>query len=115
MTDETEMLERQLLELLDHHLSREDRQRLSRALINFGRRIGRGRRPGRPPRADVSEALRLEACGVSRKEIYRRLGKVTRDEQHAMREAMRLRRYRARRKLSPTIDTPRNAPEVCTG
>src|SRR4051794_7452789 len=29
-------------------------------------------RPGRPPRADVTEALRLADDGVPRKEIYRR-------------------------------------------
>jgi hypothetical protein len=57
--------------------------------------------PGRPPRADVTEALRLEASGASRKEIYRLLGKD--DEQHALREAMRQRKARKRRRGELTV------------
>src|SRR5262249_50093226 len=48
-------------------------------------------RRGSHQHADVTEALRLEAEGMSRKEVYRRLGKATRDQQHALREAMRQR------------------------
>jgi hypothetical protein len=52
---------------------------------------------GRPQRKDVTDALKLEAAGESRKEIYRRLGKQTQAEQHALREAMRTRKNRAKR------------------
>ena len=63
-------------------------------------------RPGRPQRADVTEALRLEAEGVARKAIYCRLGKATRDEQHALREAMRQRKARKRRRDNSGAVTP---------
>jgi hypothetical protein len=53
---------------------------------------------GRPRREDVTEAIRLEAEKISRPEIYRRLGKATRDQQHALREAMRQRRARMRKR-----------------
>jgi hypothetical protein len=53
---------------------------------------------GRPWREDVTQAMRLESDGVTRREIYRRLGKATRDEQHALREAMRQRRARMRKR-----------------
>ena len=64
----------------------------------FALLIAPSRRAGRPKRADVTEALRLEAEGVSRQQIYRRLSKNTRDEQHALREAMRMRKYRQRKR-----------------
>lgn len=57
-------------------------------------------RVGRPPRADVTEALRLESEGCRRTEIYRRLGKNTREDQRALREAVRQRKAR-RRKVVP--------------
>jgi hypothetical protein len=63
---------------------------------------------GRPRRQDVTEALQLEAAGVSRKEIYRRLGKGARDEQHALREAMRQRRARKRKRDKLPTVTPIN-------
>jgi len=63
---------------------------------------------GRPRRQDVTQAVQLEATGVSRKEIYRRLGKSTRDEQHALREAMRQRRARNRKRDKPPTVTPIN-------
>ena len=56
------------------------------------------RMAGRPRREDVTEALRLEAAGASRKEIYRKLGKSTAIEQHALREAMRQRKWRKQQK-----------------
>ena len=56
------------------------------------------RRAGRPRRRDVTRALQLQAQGISRKEIYRVLRKRTRDQQHALRESMRLRRFRQRRR-----------------
>jgi hypothetical protein len=66
---------------------------------------------GRPRREDVTEAMRLEADGVKRLEIYCRLGKITRDQQHALREAMRQRRARTRKRdksapVTPTIPAP---------
>ena len=63
-------------------------------------------RRGRPRRADVTEALRLEADGVPRKEIYRLLNKNTRDQQHALREAMRQRKARKRRRDKSGTVTP---------
>jgi hypothetical protein len=54
-------------------------------------------RVGRPPRADVTEALRLESEGCHRTEIYRRLGKNCREEQRALREAVRQRKSRRRK------------------
>lgn len=56
------------------------------------------RMDGRPRWDDVTEALRLEAAGTSRKEIYCQLGNRTAPEQHALREAMRQRKWRGRRK-----------------
>jgi hypothetical protein len=53
---------------------------------------------GRPRREDVTQAMRLEAEKICRKEIYRRLDKTTRAEQHALREAMRQRRARMRKR-----------------
>jgi hypothetical protein len=70
--------------------------------------------PGRPRRADVTEALHLEAAGVSRKEIYRRLGKATHNEQHALREAMRQRKARRRKRDKSQAVTPTNPAQVCT-
>ena len=73
----------------------------------FTRLLGPNRKAGRPKRADVTEALHLEAEGVSRQQIYRRLSKNTKDEQHALREAMRMRKYRQRKrdKLEPVTPT----------
>lgn len=64
-------------------------------LARIARQVQQSR--GRPRRQDVTEALRLEAAGVSRKEIYRRLEKNTRDSQRSLREAMRQRKLRAGR------------------
>jgi hypothetical protein len=61
---------------------------------------------GRPRRADVTEAIELELQGAPRKEIYRRLGKATRDQQHALLEAMRQRRFRKRRRDNSGTVTP---------
>ena len=63
-------------------------------------------RPGRPPRADVTEALRLETEGYNRTEVYRRLKKHSREEQRALRESMRQRKARRRRRteITGTID-----------
>ncbi len=71
-------------------------------LENIGRdflrlaRLLRGSRRGRPPRKDVTAAMRMLAGGVARSEIYRRLGKNTPTEQRLLREAVRQRRRRAR-------------------
>jgi hypothetical protein len=54
--------------------------------------------PGRPRRADVTEALRLESQGVVRSVIYSRLGKSTQQEKHALVQAMRQRKRRMRSK-----------------
>ena len=64
---------------------------------------------GRPPRSDVTQALQLEREGISRREIYCRLGKATRDEQHALREAMRQRKSRSRKRDNSTPVTPTNS------
>lgn len=64
------------------------------------------RSAGRPRRDDVTEAIELESQGMSRKEIYRRLGKATHDAQHALREAMRQRKARKRRRDNPSAVTP---------
>jgi hypothetical protein len=53
---------------------------------------------GRPRRQDVTEAVRLQAAGLPWRVIYIRLGKHTRDEQYALRAAVRLRKYRAKRR-----------------
>jgi hypothetical protein len=68
---------------------------------------------GRPRREDVTEAMRLEADHVSRKEIYRILGKNTHEQQHALREAMRQRRARRRRRDKSATVTPTNPARVC--
>ena len=58
----------------------------------------------------MTRALQLAAQGLSRKDIYRLLGKSTRDQQHALREGMRLRRFRQRRRAvsNPVLATPTN-------
>jgi hypothetical protein len=56
----------------------------------------------------VTEALRLEGEGATRKEIYIRLRKVTRDEKHALTEAMRQRRARTRKRDKSADVTPTN-------
>ena len=61
------------------------------------------RRAGRPRRRDVTRALQLEAQGVGRKDIYRLLGKTTPPQQHALRESMRLRRFRQRRRAAVSL------------
>ena len=66
---------------------------------------------GRPRREDVTQAMRLEAEKISRQEIYHRLGKATCDQKHALREAMRQRRARMRKRdksgtVTPTIPAP---------
>jgi hypothetical protein len=55
--------------------------------------------------------MRLEADGVARKEIYRLLDKTTHHQKHTLREAMRQRRARMRKRdksgtVTPTIPTP---------
>ena len=51
----------------------QDPQVEKEAVQYFARLLGPNRKAGRPKRADVTEALRLEAEGVSRQQIYRRL------------------------------------------
>jgi hypothetical protein len=53
---------------------------------------------GRPRRQDVSEALKLEAEGKTRIQIYSALGKTTEEEKRALRDSMRMRKFRERRK-----------------
>lgn len=55
------------------------------------------RGPGRPQRADVTEAFNLVLQGVPKREIYRRLGKNTPTEQRALCEAIRQRRLQMKR------------------
>jgi len=65
-------------------------------VVKFGmaKAFGRGgRKNGRPRRSDVTAALRLEAAGVARSQIYGRLGKGAPQEQHSLREAMRKRKF----------------------
>ena len=85
----------------------QDPRAAKEAVQYFARLLRPNRKVGRPKKVDVTEALRLEAEGVSRQQIYRRLGKNTRDEQHALREAMRMRKYRQRKrdKLEPVTPT----------
>ena len=85
----------------------QDPRAAKEAVQYFAQLLVPNRKVGRPKRADVTEALRLEAEGVSRQQIYRRLSKNTRDEQHALREAMRMRKYRQRKrdKLEPVTPT----------
>ena len=56
------------------------------------------RRAGRPRRRDVTRALQLAAQGLSRKDIYRVLGKCNPAQQHALREAMRQRKFRVQKR-----------------
>src|SRR5579872_465038 len=65
-----------------------DRPQAERAGRMFARALYPTRGPGRPRRSDVNKALRLQAKGKSRKEIYRVLGKKTHEKQHALSEAM---------------------------
>jgi hypothetical protein len=61
---------------------------------------------GRPRRQDVTEAVRFRAAGQPWRVIYIRLGKHTRDEQYALRAAVRLRKYRLKRKEGVSVMTP---------
>jgi hypothetical protein len=54
-------------------------------------------RPGRPRNADVTEGLRLKSEGKDYPEIYARLGKQTKAEKLALRDAMRKRKHRAKK------------------
>ncbi len=74
----------------------------------------RHRRPGRPKHDDITEALRLESEGVSRKEIYRRLRKTTHKDQHDLKEAMRARKYRQRWQNKLPAITPTNTTPIHT-
>jgi hypothetical protein len=69
------------------------------------------RHPGKPRHADVDEAMRLEQTGVRRQQIYRRLGKSDPLSKHALRQAMRQRRIRARRRATAAQAT-NSAPIV---
>jgi hypothetical protein len=86
-------------------LTRADKKQL---LASIQRHVPPYPAPGRPRRADVTQALQLEGENISRKEIYHRLGKATRDEQHALREAMRQRRARSRNRDKSVTVTPTN-------
>ena len=55
-------------------------------------------RVGRPCERDVTEAVRLRAEGVPWRVIYMRQKKCTPHEQGALRAAVRLRKYRSKRK-----------------
>jgi hypothetical protein len=52
---------------------------------------------GRPRSREVSLATELEARGVPRKDIYRQFNKTTQQQQRALSEAMRQRRFRQKR------------------
>jgi hypothetical protein len=92
------------------HLSKADKHRV---LVAIKTALPPKPSAGRPCREDVTEATRLEADGVTRGEIYRRLGKVTREQQHALREAMRQRRARKRKKRDkPANVTPTIPPSI---
>ncbi len=52
---------------------------------------------GRPPSREVTLATELEAQGVPRKDIYRHFNKTTPQQQRALSEAMRQRRFRQKR------------------
>jgi len=67
------------------------------AAKHISRLIAPNGNPGRPRSIEVTEAVRLHAEGLQWRVIYVRLGKRTRDEQYALRGAVRNRRYRARR------------------
>jgi hypothetical protein len=85
------------------HLSRAEKHRV---LVAIKTALPPKPSVGRPCRDDVTEAMRMEADGVTRGEIYGRLGKTTRDQQHALREAMRQRRARKRKRDKPASVTP---------
>ena len=63
---------------------------------------------GKPRKQDINEAARLRAEGQPWRVIYVRLGKSSRDEQHALRAAIRQRNLRAKRRAK------RDAKSVCT-
>jgi hypothetical protein len=69
---------------------------IGRSFLRLAGLIRGGRRRGRPPRKDVDAAMRMQAGGATRTEVYRQLGKSTPSEQRALREAIRQRRRRAR-------------------
>jgi hypothetical protein len=85
-----------LQDLLSNATREELFEAIGYGFLELARR-DRYRRPGRPRREDITEALHLESEGVPRKEIYRRLGKTTHEGQHSLKEAMRARKYRQRR------------------
>jgi hypothetical protein len=86
-------------------LTRADKKHL---LARIQRQVPPYPSPGRPCRTDVTQALQFEGEGVSRTEIYHRLGKATREEQHALREAMRQRKARGRKRDKSATVTPTN-------
>jgi hypothetical protein len=72
---------------------------VAREVARFiARQVAPSLRPGRPRSAEVTEALRLDSEGVARSVIYSRPGKVSRDERHALVQAMRQRKRRMRRR-----------------
>jgi hypothetical protein len=75
-----------------------DRKQAERAGRVFARALYPAPRRGRPQHSDVTRALRLEAEGKSRKEIYRALAKNTHEKQHALSQAMRHRKMREKRR-----------------
>jgi hypothetical protein len=94
---------------LRKHYAILDRDAADRAAHFFARALF-PRRVGRPKRLDVTLALKWEAEGLSRKEIYRRLGKHTGAAQRLLCEAMRQRRLRRRQRR----DRPRLGQAVTT-
>lgn len=73
--------------------------RLAREAVKYiARRIVPAARIGRPRTHEITEAVPLRASGEPWRVIYPRLGKGTRDDQFALREAVRQRNRRAKRK-----------------
>ena len=63
----------------------------------FRRQIYQGR-AGRPPRKEITEAIRLLDSGLKRWQVYKQLGKETAAERRALAEGIRMRRHRQERR-----------------
>ena len=59
----------------------------------FQRAIYKGR-PGRPRRDEITEAIKLIDGGMKRFQVYKHLGKETREERRALDAGIRMRRRR---------------------
>ena len=84
---------------------------MAEALTLYAKHLRRAR-PGRPRREDVTQALRMEAAGETRRSIYQQLGKSAIHEQHALREAMRQRKFRKRARDKVEMVTPTKPAEL---